>query len=286
MDHSVATKGFTQIALGAAAGAFVAMRMNRTALLLTAGLAYAYWKKTQPEPSDVADPVLVDDLAPSFDVFSASPTETAKPEWPAPAVSLQTPFEWAVRSAAAGLNPLPVSLAEPEALPPIPAVITPNENAWADLRAAIAPVVSSPLEEKVEPSLPVSETSLGIESEPFVAPSISLAASLAEMEVCLPSSPMVPYTMDEAEVMPDGRIIGSQADPMEEDIPQSLLFEAEDEFNPTPQPLQQTETLIVSKFTTQAIDADSLAKDGNLTAPIVVPKDSQARKSFFTWLRG
>ena len=280
MDHSVATKGFTQIALGAAAGAFVAMRMNRTALLLTAGLAYAYWKKTQPEPSDVADP------APSPDVFSASPAETVKPEWTAPAVSLQTSFEWAVRSAAAELNPLPASLAEPEALPPIPAVITPNENAWADLRAAIAPVISSPLEEKAEPSLPVSETSLGIQPEPFVAPSISLAASLAEMEVCLPSSPMVPCTMDEAEAMPDGRITVAPADAMEEDIPQSLLFEAEEEFNPTPKPLQQTETLIVSKFTSQAIDADSLAKDGHLTAPIVVPKDSQARKSFFTWLRG
>jgi hypothetical protein len=297
-DYSVATKGFTQIALGAAAGAFVAMRMNRTTLLLTAGLAYAYWKKNQPILSDdsVAEPIVIDDLAPS-EVLSASLPEKAYTAWQAPEAPIQEPFQWATKPVepepnllpASSLQPFfkpPIGLVEPEAAPPVEAVIAPSDNAWADLRAAIAPVITGPVEEKTESSLTVSQTSLGAESEEFVASAISVAASIGDMEVCLPSSPMVPHTMDEAEVMPDDWLMNEQADFIEEGVPQTLLFEARDELNPTPQPLQPTETLIVSKSATQPIYAEATSKDASLNAPVVVPRDWQARKSFFDWLRG
>lgn len=298
-EHSVVTKGFTQIALGAAAGAFVAMRMNRTALLLTAGFAYAYWKKKQPSSSDdpIAESMITEDLAP-LEVLSESQPEKIDTAWQPSEAPTQGSIEWMIRSVesapnlspTASLQPFfspPASLVITDASPPVEAVVAPSDNAWADLRAAIAPVITGgPLEEKTESSSTVSQTSLGTESEEFVASAISVAASIGEMEVCLPSSPMVPHTMNEAEGMSNDRLMNEQADSIEEDVPQRLLFEAPDEFNPIPQPLQQTETRIVPKSGTQPIYAEAPSKDAGLNAPVVVPKDLQARKSFFDWLRG
>jgi len=297
-DHSVVTKGFTQIALGAAAGAFVAMRMNRTALLLTAGFAYVYWKKKQPAPSDdpIAESMITEDLAP-LEVLSESQPEKIDTAWQPPEAPTQGSIEWLTRSveSAPNLSPTPsfqpffaspVRLVKPEAFPQVEASIAPSESAWAELRAAIAPVITGPLVEKAESSLTLSQTSVRTESEEFVASAISVAAFIGEMEVCLPSSPMVPHTMDEAEGMSDDRLMYEQADSIEEYVPQSLLFEAPDELNPTPQPLQQTETLIAFKSSPQQIHSDSPAKVSNLAAPVVATKDSQALKSFFDWLRG
>jgi hypothetical protein len=297
-DHSVATKGFTQIALGAAAGAFVAMRMNRTALLLTAGLAYAYWKKSQPISCDdpVAEPIVMDDLAFS-EVFSASLPEKADTAWQAPEATIQEPFQWATKPVELETNLLPssslqaffttpVGLVEPEAAPQVEAAIAPSETAWADLRAAIAPVITSPLEEKVEPLLPVSQNSSGSASEEPVESTISAPPPMGDLEVCLPSSPMVLPAMDETEVLPGDMLMIEQVESVEEEVPQSLFFEAPAEFNPTPQSLGHTETLIVPKPITQPLLADAPPKDASLSAPVVLPRDLQARKSFFDWLRG
>lgn len=295
-DHSVATKGFTQIALGAAAGAFVAMRMNRTALLLTAGLAYAYWKKNQPAPSDVADLAMVEDSAPT-EVFSISEPEAANPGWQEPGVPVPAPLEWAVRPAGAelkwppssSLQPFfspPAGLNEPVAATPMETSVAPSETAWADLRAAIAPVISGPVEDKVESPLPVNQSGLVHPSEPMVEAAVSAAPTLGEMEVCLPSSPMVRHTMEAENAAPSDHLVMQPEESTEEEIPQSLLFETADEFNPTPQPLKPTETLIVPKSVTQPIDAEAPSKDASLNAPVVVPRDLQARKSFFDWLRG
>jgi hypothetical protein len=297
-EHSVVVKGFTQIALGAAAGAFVAMRMNRTALLLTAGFAYAYWKKKQPSSSDdpIAESMITEDLAP-LEVLSESQPEKIDTAWQPPEAPTQGSIEWMTRSVETepnlshtpSLQPFfspPVSQVKTDASPPVEAVIAPSENAWADLRAAIAPVITGPFEEKTESSSTVSQTSLGTESEEFVVSAISVAASIGDMEVCLPSSPMVPHAMHEAEVMPDDRLMYEEVDFIEEGVPQTLLFEARDELNPTPQPLQPTQTLIVPKSVTQPIYAEAVSKDASLNAPVVVPRDLQARKSFFDWLRG
>lgn len=296
------TKGFTQIALGAAAGTFVAMRMNRTALLLTAGLAYAYWKKSQPTSSDdsVAEPMVIDDLAPA-EVLSASLPEKTYTAWQAPEATIQEPFQWATKPVEPEPNLLPASslqafftppvgLVEPEVAPQVEAVteaaIAPSETAWADLRAALAPVITGPLEEKVEFLLPVSQGSSGVESEAPVESTISEPPPMGDLEVCLPSSPMVLPTMDETEALPGDMLMIEQVESVEEEVPQSLFFEAPAELNPTPQSLWHTETLIVPKPTTQPLVAEAPTKDVSLSAPVVLPRDLQARKSFFDWLRG
>lgn len=297
-DHSVVTKGFTQIALGAAAGAFVAMRMNRAALLLTAGFAYAYWKKNQPASSNdpVAESMIAEDSAP-LEVLSVSQPEKIDTAWQPPEAPTQGSIEWMTRSveSAPNLSPTPsvqpfvspfVSLDMPDALTQVEVSLAPSESAWADLRAAIVPVITVPLEEKAESLSTVSQISVASGSVEHAASASSVAASIGEMEVCLPSSPMVPHTLNEAEGMSDDRLMNEQVDSIEEDVPQRLLFEAPDEFNPTPQPLEQTETVIIPKFGTQPIYAEAMSKDADFNAPVVVPKDLQARKSFFDWLRG
>ncbi|MCX6855905.1 MAG: hypothetical protein NTV80_13480 [Verrucomicrobia bacterium] len=304
-DDSVVTKGFTQIALGAAAGAFVAMRMNRSALLLTAGLAYAYWKKSQSGSSGSSCPESVVDE----DLSQEESTEESFSElaavWQAPEAPAQTPFQWTTRTTepepnllpSSSLQPFftpPVAMVEPEAEPDVASetVPAPVESAWADFRAAIVPAitapleVAAPLEEKAEPSVSSSENSLVTEEETTIEPPISAAPPMGDMEVCLPSDPMVLPTMDETAVLPGDMLMIEQVEHVEEEAPQSLFFEAPAELPQTPQSLRLTETLIVPKPITQPLVSEPAPKEMSLSAPVMVPRDLRARKSFFDWLRG
>lgn len=297
-ESSVVTKGFTQIALGAAAGAFVAMRMNRGALLLSAGLAYALWKKNQKvtelttdivitEPNQSADSLIQEPLVAKSDIEGFT-------EWAAPEAPLQAPFEWATRPAGLESKIVPNDSLQSFFSPPVPEVEpdlempnAPVESAWDDLRAAMAPVRISAIEEAIPEALPVIECSPTVEELSSEKRDISPADPLVDMNFCQPSAPLVPSSMDEMSVQSGDMLMIDQAELIDaEEPPQSLFFASDAEFAATPQSLGITETMIVPKSVTQPLIAGEFAKEMSLSAPVVVPRDLQARKSFFDWLRG
>jgi hypothetical protein len=293
-DSSVVTKGFTQIALGAAAGAFVAMRMNRAALLLSAGLAYALWKQQQgsaPLPEEMQqEPFPEVSAAPV-----AEPVQAPAAPWQAPAAPLQEPFEWATRPAVPEANLRPDSSLQPFFIPPVPPVQpleepAPSESAWDDLRAAITPAVIAANEEPLPAAVAeASEMQSAVLAEGALpeADESTTGPALMGMDLCLPSSPMVPHSMDETDVLPGDMLFIEQAQATENEEPApSLFFAPDSELVATPQSLGITETLIVPKPITQPLVSGSNPKETSLAAPVMLPRDLQARKTFFDWLRG
>ena len=248
-DTSSPMKGLTQIALGAAAGAFVASRMSRGALMLTAGLAYALYKQTQaPKAAASVEP----------EAATAPPEETAMEAAPAAPAPVSHPV---------------VSLS-PDPAPP--ATVAPVANAWDDLRAALSPVLAGAVS-KTEPLTP----DITKEPEPPVMPQ---APPMFEMSVCPPSSPLMVPDLDDGIDLPD-EIEFPEPPESEEESPFGLMLSASE---PSIQPvsLGLTETLIVPKPGAQPLNPGSAPPvNHSLEAPVVLPRDAQARKNFFDWLR-
>ena len=99
LSPSTQVKGLVQIALGAAAGAFMASRMSRGALILTLGLGYALYRQGQApkktaheepeEPSRIPAEPWVQTKAAAPDL--ATPQVAAPPIHAAPPVMLEEP---------------------------------------------------------------------------------------------------------------------------------------------------------------------------------------------------
>ncbi|MEQ1748655.1 MAG: hypothetical protein ABL974_04495 [Prosthecobacter sp.] len=250
-------KGLTQIALGAAAGAYVASRMNRGALFLTAGLAYAWYKQSQ---APRAATQVETELSVTIPEEPAVPREPERSQIPAP----QEPtliHEFLV-SPTSDLVP--------------PTLVAPVANAWDDLRAALSPTLTGALA-KTEPLVPAIQTELSQPALPEPPP-------MFEMNLCAPSSPLMLPSSPDGVDLPD-----------EIELPESLEIEEEatslfitptSELPSQPISLGLTGPVVVPKPGTQPLTETVPTKDSSLSAPVVVPRDAQARKNFFDWLRG
>lgn len=339
-------KGLAQIALGAAAGAFLASRMNRGALLLTAGLAYSLWKKGLDSPASQAseEPAFTPSAqepsaknasaeeALTEPVFFAQEPKTEKPE----SRSLASPDIQMVPKIVPVTAPphiapflnLPIIEKPPQQIQPeveseskppafdlgsakteaaetiIKALKSQESSAWEELRAALAPTYPSapartdldseaakPQKTAEEPQTRIpafepatfSETAAVLEAPPMI-----------DLSVCQPSSPLIHPPITEGVDIPDEiklpEIVEEHAITAEDfllDPPQAP--ETTDGVNPPTKPI----TVIIPwqdiKFTSAITPPTPLpdeAAPNSLSAPVVIPRDVQAKKSFFDWLRG
>jgi hypothetical protein len=149
-------------------------------------------------------------------------------------------------------------------------------NAWDDLRAALSPTLAGAIA-KTEPLVPIvldqtTETAL-----PEAPP-------MFEMNLCSPSSPLMQPSICDGADLPDEIELPESLE-IEEEVP-SLFITPTSELPSRPTSLGLTGPVIVPKPGTQPLTATVPTKDSSLTAPIVVPRDAQARKNFFDWLRG
>lgn len=322
-------KGLAQIALGAAAGAFLASRMNRGALLLTAGLAYSLWKKGLESPTSQAsaeaaftpaaeEPSAEDastEEALTEPVHFAQEPKTEEPVSSSPASpEIQMVPEIEPVTAPAHIAPFltfpiieepPQLMIQPEDVETTIKVPESQESsAWEELRAALAPTYpSAPARsdldseaakpqkatEEPQPQIPAcesvtfSETTAVLEAPPMI-----------DLSVCQPSSPLIHTPITEGVDIPDEiqlpEIVEENAATAEDflfDPPQAP--ETSDGVNPPTKPI----TVIIPrqdiKFTSALTPPPPLpdeAAPNSLSAPVVIPRDVQAKKSFFDWLRG
>lgn len=345
--------GLAQIALGAAAGAFIASRMSRGALLLTAGLAYTLWSKVQKTAADSGNSaqhpatasedvkgtaeVLPDKvLAPAalIEQEQPEPPVASLPEAPVPSAPSLGPV-----MPAAHLVPFlsfPV-IAEPEPIIPPevtvdmaqesspPAEEEPETTAWEELRAALMPtypstqpqgdfdssaafepptvvlpqhlmpsfaIAAPPREAVTLPDTPLAETPLFAESQE--AKPLLEAPPMVDLAVCQPSSPLIHTPITEGVDIPD---VIQLPEPAEENaladdedfiLDQPSVIEPVGLSNLPTKPI----TVIVPrqdiKFTppTTSLPMPDEMPPNSLSAPVVIPRDLQAKKSFFDWLRG
>jgi len=320
-------KGYTQIALGAAAGAFVASRMSRSALLVTLGLAYALWKK-QDQGRDSTDEAAAEHLnsreldcgtesnfqqiqggqqihsksqftglpesAGAFLSFDSS-AEVIRENQPQPeapeeiSTSQQHEPEWLTRETAPAaqmtsallLSP-PDTFSSADDEPVIQAYEQPVEpvevpvyadTAWNDLRAALSPIPGAGSVEEMPDPMEIEPPLFSINNEP----------QIQAMSFCLPSEPMVEPSLGED----DDQLNEIQLTWMSEvEPPLSLLPSPISEAPAVPQPLGVSAPVIVAKQITQQLFDDAEDPESNFEAPMIIPRDLQARKSFFDWLRG
>jgi hypothetical protein len=270
-------KGLAQIALGAAAGAFAASRMSRGGLMLTAGLAFALWKKGQSSKS-----------------VNPQPSTAPEAVRPLPEPSLPLPELPTVLSDFAETSPpVPVEPVVPEISPVVsrhvispPSVMAdepqPVLTAWNELRAALAPTPTSDLT-KAEPSLP---STLTVVSPPVEVDDLPEPPPMIEMSIYPPSSPLVLTTIHDGVDVPDEIELPYQPETQDEEPEAHSLMFSDPEEPSRPISLGLSGSLIVAKPMTQPLTSSSPVDHSSLSAPVVVPRDVQAKKSFFDWLRG
>ena len=257
LSPSTQVKGLTQIVLGAAAGAFVASRMNRGALFLAAGLAYTWYKKGQASRAAAQEEKA---LPLTIPVEPAMASEPERPEIPTHQVPALIIEPW--------VSPTP-DLARPT-------LVAPVANAWDDLRAALSPTLAEAIA-KTEPLVPTGLDQTTATALPETPP-------MFEMNLCAPSSPLMQPSIFDGADLPDEIELPESLE-IEEEVP-SLFITPTSELPSQSISLGLTGPVIAPKPGTQPLTATVPTKDGSLTAPIMVPRDAQARKNFFDWLRG
>ena len=345
-------KGLVQIALGAAAGAFVASRMNRGALLLTAGLAYTLWKKGQEPSVEVPSSSENTTYTPPEEEPSVEATR-AEEVIPVPAMiatdadsevpEIQEPDHSSVEGLPA-IQPVtspphvapfllfpvvdkPAQQADPEvnaitepASPVVnldSALPTAEESknqeqesqessAWEELRAALAPTYpSAPARTDLDDDAGAAKSQKATEEPQHLMPSFESvtfsepptvleAPPMIDLSVCQPSSPLIHTPITEGVDIPDEIQL---PEPVEESVTGSEDFlldqptasEPSESVNLPSKPI----TVIIPrqdiKFTAAVTSQPPLpdeAASNSLSAPVVIPRDVQAKKSFFDWLRG
>jgi len=317
--------GYAAIALASAAGVIAASRMSRPALALAAGLALAWWKKQNQAAVSVAprtsEPVKPSPEAPP----SSAPVITPEPVVIAEAVQEEilatVPIEPETENALEHHTPTS-ALAEikieiPEKPLPLPTAFpvaplrpdAPITDAWNDLRAALSPTLGTSSKTLDTPTT-------------FVAPAHDLpmieAPEMPEMHFSMPSSPLL--DMEEYDDAPNNAASDeslhfipqpSATEPVGEIPDQVCLPTMTDEetgahfpapgflvTDTPPDASAPAPSLFVKSFAPPVIvpkadfvtATDSAASETRetpkpLTAPIVVPREAQAKKSFFDWLR-
>jgi hypothetical protein len=351
-------KGFAQIALGAAAGAFVASRMNRGALLLTAGLVYSLWKKglgaadvasqsmETPTCAPVPNEPWMEPLHPAEAIPGlaklAQESSTEEPEAqgsaPAPAqiipaiepatspphiapfllfpvtqeLSPQTDPE--IRATAEALSPKfdpePVQEAQEESMDPAPE--SQESNAWEELRAALTPSYpTAPARTDLdrgaddEAELETQDSKKAQEEPPHLIPSSEVVTfiepptllespPMIDLAMCQPSSPLIHTPIAVGMEIPD-EIHLPDLDEESTTASEDFLLDQPMPSEPSgiAQPPLKPFTVIIPrqdiKFTSAITPPAPLpdeAAPSLLSAPVVIPRDVQAKKSFFDWLRG
>ena len=345
-------KGLVQIVLGTAAGAFVASRMNRGALLLTAGLAYTLWKKGQKSPAAVPSSRENTSFTPPEEEPSVEATR-AEEVIPAPAMistdansevpEIQETDPSSVESLPA-IQPVaslphvapflllpvvdePAQQTDPEVKantePASPAVDldstlpTAEESknqapesqefsAWEELRAALAPTYpSAPAHTDLNADAVAAKSQQATEEPQHLMPSFESvtfsepptvleAPPMIELSVCQPSSPLIHTPFTEGVDIPDEIQL---PEPVEESVTEGEDFlldqpktsEPSEGVNLTSKPIPVIIPRQDIKFTTTVASQPPLpdeAESNSLSAPVVIPRDVQAKKSFFDWLRG
>ncbi len=340
-------KGLAQIALGAAAGAFLASRMNRGALLLTAGLAYSLWKKghespvksseTSEEPAftdavgepssengrteeALTEPVLlakaeepesssldssVIRIVPAIEPVIAPPH--IAPFLTFPVIEEPTPQIHPEVESDSESKPQVFDLgsAKPESVETIEKESKSQESsAWEELRAALTPTYPSApartdldveatkpqiVTEAPQPQIPASE------SVTFSEPPAALEAPpMIDLTVCQPSSPLIHTPITEGVDIPDEIQLPEVS---EENAITTEDFLLDPPKAPEPSEGVNTPTKPITviiprqdiKFTAALTPPAPLPDEtapNSLSAPVVIPRDVQAKKSFFDWLRG
>lgn len=345
-------KGLVQIALGAAAGAFVASRMNRGALLLTAGLAYTLWKKghkspaavpsssenttyTPPEEEPSVEATRAEEVIPAPAIISTdADSEVPEIQEPDPSSVASLPAMQRVASlphvAPFLLFPIvdkPAQQADPEVNaitePASPAVDldsalptaeesknqeqdSQESSAWKELRAALAPTYpSAPARTDLDADAGAAKSQQATEEPQHLMPSFESvtfsepptvleAPPMIDLSVCQPSSPLIHTPITEGVDIPDEIQL---PEPVEESVTEGEDFlldqptasEPSESVNLPSKPI----TVIIPrqdiKFTAAVTSQPPLpdeTESNSLSAPVVIPRDVQAKKSFFDWLRG
>jgi hypothetical protein len=287
--------GYAAIALASAAGVIAASSMSRPALALAAGLAIAWWRKQQkterltPTPSQ--QPAESDSVPMRQAKASQMMPLESFQEWQPPAQEVESslPTQPLPKS---DITVFPEAPIRPEA---------PLTDAWNDLRAAFSPMISSSSKPKEIPE----EAVVVVHELPMTQ-----APEMPELMVSMPSSPLLDVEVTEAELegadFEDAQssylepMSAEQAGeipdeislpPLPEDAEPGLKEKASASDDPPP-------TLLVRSFAapvvipradyTPPLESPSITCVENpkpLTAPIVLPREAQAKKSFFDWLR-
>lgn len=346
-------KGLAQIAIGAAAGAFIASRMNRGALLLTAGLAYSLWKKNQHEadPTDIsgkdtdstpptptteepAQEEQQEEAVTASDAVIAPAVMGLAPSAPQALPEAVPPGDHLPVAAPSALQPFltfpvieePISSSEPivEATPEPPPIPVQDEwisgspseaskipsdntetNAWAELRAALSPAYPTasnhtdlethklPTPQETPPANPFQH--LLPEFKNSVSESVPQAPPMIDLSVCQPLSPLIHTPITEGIEIPDEIQLPEPEEVVTSQTEDFILDQPPDEHLPAPNnPPTKPITVIVPRQDIKLTPPASLASPAesgdagtnSLTAPVVIPRDVQAKKSFFDWLRG
>lgn len=317
--------GYAAIALASAAGVIAASRMSRPALALAAGLALAWWKKRQkPEvlvappisepvkPSPESPPLLVPVIEPEPVVIAEVVQEevpaaaTIEPETEA-AQEHDVPISASVKiEMEAPTQPLtrPIAMAFPVA--PI-RPDAPLTDAWNDLRAALSPALGTSGKSSDTPTTSAVST----HELPLIQ-----APEMPEMYFSMPSSPLL--DMEEYDGAPDSADSDeplhffpqpSATEPVgaipDEICLPTMTDEQTGAQHPAPgflmtdtPPGDPAPSLLMRSFAPPVIvpRADFMMTDDSptsetletpkpLTAPDVLPREAQSKKSFFDWLR-